>query len=218
MKHQHRLFLFLIPLITFMASAVETVTITRAGKAIQLDGFLIDWKGKERRAWRGPGNWSWDAINTTDGVAGYFRSPAVRCSTWTFSIDSRQGAYRPMMVTVADTGSETKQSFVCASCTAHDSASAIVIEWVIPWDSVAIDSTGRYAIHVYGSSTCGDTLRSLDFTGSIAMLKANCREAPGAVFWVILAVVFAAIAAALILRIRRRYRQTRTRRTESLRQ
>jgi hypothetical protein len=200
-----------------LSAADETVVVNRTGKRIQLDGFLIDWKVKERRAWSGTDRWSWDALNTTEGVAGYFRCISVRCSTWTFSIDSRHDASRPRVIPVTSRGGETNLELACANRASHDPAAPLVIEWIVPWDSIAVDTAGTYAILVSGSSSCGDTLPPLLLTGCAGARTGRVREAPGILFWILCAAASASAAAAGFRRIRRRYCRTRTLRRESLR-
>jgi hypothetical protein len=39
-------------------------------------------------------------------------------------------------------------------------------EWVIPWDTIRVDSAGRYEVGMYATSACGDTLESVVLAGS----------------------------------------------------
>jgi hypothetical protein len=119
---------------------------------------------------------------------------------------------------VTDTGSGTMLDFACVNREPRDSAAAVTVEWILPWDSVAADSAGNYAIHMAGASACGDTLQSLLLTGCDGGRRGRGSEAPGVLFWGVIAASCAAAAAAGLLKIRKRYCQTRTRRTESLRQ
>jgi hypothetical protein len=213
-----RIFCEVLPCIFFLASAARAADITRTGKRIQLDGFLIDWKENGRRAWGGSGGWYWDALNTPEGVAGYFSNAAARCSAWTFSLVALAGASGPRVIAVTDTGSGTMQDFSCVSREPRDSAAAVTVEWILPWDSVALDSDGTYAVQVAGASACGDTLQPMLLAGSAGGRRGRGSEAPGVLFWGACAAACAAAAAAGLRKIRKRYCQTRTRRTGSLRQ
>lgn len=186
-----------------LVSAREIVDVSSCGRRIQLDGFLIDWKEKNRRAWSGSDNWFWDALNTPDGVSGYFCSPAVRCSSWTFHADARRSC--TITVPDPDTG-KTKSRFFCATRTPQSMGFALVVEWVIPWDSVSVDSGGTYAIHVTGNSNCGDTLQPLLITGSREALRNRCRLMPWCAAWSILIAALAAVAIAVRLKIRKKNR------------
>ncbi|MBN2188504.1 MAG: hypothetical protein JW699_03540 [Chitinispirillaceae bacterium] len=197
--------------------AAEASDIIRTGRKIQLDGFLIDWMEKERHAWGGSGGWYWDALNTPEGVAGYFSNAAVRCSAWTFSLAAVFGVSRQRVIAVTDTGGGATRDFTCVIYDHHDSAAAVTIEWLLPWDSVGVDSSGDYAVHAAGVSVCGDTLPSLMLMGSAGKRRGRGAEAPGILFWGACAAACAAAAAAGLRKIRKRYCQKRTCRTGSLR-
>ena len=214
-------FLFFWAALVFyaLAPASAGVDISRSGKMIQLDGFLIDWKEKERHAWSGSDPWCWDAVNTPEGVAGYFYNAACRCSAWTFTVDARHGAVQPQFIKVADSGGGTQHGFASTRGRAvRDSSSALVIEWIIPWDSVAIDSAGTYAVHAAGISACGDTLRPLFFTGCNAMFKNHGRESHDVPLLSICAALLAALFATGLFKIRQGYRRKQTLRRGSPRQ
>jgi|WetSurMetagenome_2_1015567.scaffolds.fasta_scaffold332217_2 hypothetical protein len=210
-------FLFFWSALVFyaLAPASGVIDISRSGRMIQLDGFLIDWKEKERHSWSGSDKWYWDAVNTPEGVAGYFYNAADRCSTWTFSIDARHDALRSQFIEVSGSGGGAKQGFYRSSRETHGSDVTRIVEWIIPWDSVAIDSSGTYAFHVAGMSACGDTLRRLFFTGSTAMYGNHGRVSPGVLLWSILAAVSMAIAVTGFFKIRQGYRRTQALRRES---
>jgi len=119
-----------------------------------------------------------------------------------------------MTVPATDTG-KTKNSFFCANRTPQATGFALTVEWVIPWDAVAVDSGGTYAIHVTGNSTCGDTLQPLLITGSIESLKKRGRLMPRFAEWSIIIAALAAVVMVVRLKIRKKYCQSRRR--ESLR-
>jgi len=210
-------FLFFWAALVFyaLAPASGVVDISRSGRMIQLDGFLIDWKEKERHAWSGSDQWCWDAVNTPEGVAGYFFNAADRCSTWTFTIDARHGALRPQLIAVSDSGGGTKQNISRSSREAHGFDATRIVEWIIPWDSMAIDSAGTYAFHVAGRSACGDSLRQLFFTGSTVLFENHGLKSHGVLLWSICAVLFVALFAAGLFKIRQGYRRTQALRRES---
>jgi hypothetical protein len=190
----HNKLLFVLLLGIFCSVfAREVVDISRSGRRIQRDGFLIEWSEKSRREWSGSTVWYWDAVNTPEGVAGYFHSEATRCSSWTFQADVRHGASLPLELSVPDTG-ETTGRFFCTARTQRDSLFVLTAEWVIPWDSVAVDSGGTYAIHLAGHSACGDTLQPLLCTGRYS-LRNRGRMGVGFGGWCILAVVLAGTVA-----------------------
>ena len=97
MRPSTPVFILIVTLIA-LTSAGGTFDISRSGRKIQLDGFLMDWMEKNRQAWSGSALWSWDAVNTADGVAGYFHMDgAPACSSWNFKVDA--GRHGPCEMT-----------------------------------------------------------------------------------------------------------------------
>ncbi|MGA3051189.1 MAG: hypothetical protein ABSE00_04630 [Chitinispirillaceae bacterium] len=140
----------------------------RSGRSIQLDGFLIDWQEKTRHQWAGSATWFWDAAATPEGVAGYFTNQWASCSSWTMYVVVR-GLSRPSWEMKASKGN-AHSDWYRTRFIYHDGVNAITLEWLIPWDSLAVDSCGAYAIHIAGYSDCGDSLASLHLTGNIHAL------------------------------------------------
>lgn len=157
-----RLFAFYILLIMSffsLSSAKESFDINRTGRKTQLDGFLMDWMEKNRRTWDGPAQWSWDAINTPDGIAGYFHADgATACTAWVFTVDA--GHHNPSRISV----SSLKDTQTTTFCT-NWSEMGITTEWIISWESLALDSNNGYTITLAGNSACGDSLDTIVLTG-----------------------------------------------------
>jgi hypothetical protein len=163
MRPSTSVFFFIVTLIA-LTSAGDTFDISRSGRKIQLDGFLMDWMEKNMQAWNGSTLWSWDAINTTDGVAGYFHAgSAPACSSWVFKVDAGRNGPSEM---IASAAKDTETAIYCTNRTRQLNHSSITMEWLFPWDSVVIDGNGTYAINITGNSTCGgDSLESMLLTG-----------------------------------------------------
>jgi hypothetical protein len=53
----------------------QEINMVRRGRKIQVDGFLLEWRGADANVWPGS-DWRWDAVSTADGVAGYVSLPA----------------------------------------------------------------------------------------------------------------------------------------------
>jgi hypothetical protein len=157
--------ILLLGVLYSLSFAGESVDISRYGRKIQLDGFLMDWVEKNRHTWNGSTVWSWDAINTAEGVAGYFHaSSAAVCSSWTFQVDANRHGIREMVTSYAkDTGA----SFYRVNSSSDGNNRTITMEWLLPWDAVAIDSNGTYAITLAGNSICGDSLEPILLTGKV---------------------------------------------------
>jgi hypothetical protein len=58
----------------------NNINMVRKGRRIQVDGFLLEWRGADAHVWPGS-NWRWDAVSTADGVAGYVSLPAGSINT-----------------------------------------------------------------------------------------------------------------------------------------
>lgn len=189
-----RLSKFLLLLIVGTISlslAKDSFDITRSGRKIQLDGFLMDWIEKNRQVWNGSAIWSWDAINTPEGVAGYFRANgAPACSLWIFDVSDYNGLHKM----VASAAKDTETPFYCVN---HQQGNppSLTVEWVVPWDSVAIDGNGNYAIKIAGKSACTDSLEPILLTGKAPSAHNYLPKhfAVRLVFIIALLVVFAAI-------------------------
>lgn len=141
----------------------DSVNIDRSGRRIQLDGFLMDWNEKNKHPWGGSAVWTWDAVKTTEGIAGYFHAKSAPCSSWTFYIDPRHASSRPIALR-----SGAGSSMYRTAGSLHDGSFAVTFEWIIPWDSLSIDGAGTFAVNCAGVSGRGDTLRPLLMTGSVS--------------------------------------------------
>jgi hypothetical protein len=197
---------FLIFIFLFPASCsllADTFQVNRSGRRIQLDGFLMDWIAQERRPWGGSSGWVWDAVNTPEGVAGYFHSRREQCSSWVFFTDASRLKSKPWEMRVSGTA-EMTNTFYRATSAAHDSAHALTVEWVIPWDSIAADSSGAYAIHVAGRSACGDSLQPLLLAGSLYAMVKHSWLPPRFAERIILIVVLLAVFIVMQFKVRKK--------------
>ena len=138
----------------------------RSGRSIQLDGFLIDWPEKMRRQWTGSTIWFWDAAATPEGVAGYCTSKSAPCSSWTIDVAAWELSRSPWEMKNLN-GGDAHSDRYRARHESHNGVNTITIEWLIPWDSIAVNSGGAYAIHVAGRSVCGDNLAPFFLNGNI---------------------------------------------------
>jgi hypothetical protein len=162
-------FYLLIFMLIALSFAKDSFDITRSGRKTQLDGFLMDWMEKNRRNWEGSVRWSWDAINTPDGVAGYFHtSDATVCSSWVFRVDA--GFHGPCEMVVSMV-KDTENGFYCTSRSQQGKQSSITVEWILPWDSAAVDENGSYAMTITGNSACRDSLEPIVLTGKRSEIK-----------------------------------------------
>jgi hypothetical protein len=149
----------------FQAVSAPNIDINKFGKQIQLDGFLMEWSAQDARVWGKDSTlWYWDAGNSAEGIAGYFRSAAaVKCSTWSFKFDSQADV--PLII-MNVSGDSLEKPFYRIDSKLYDSTNIVVLEWKIPWQRIGLDTSGNYAFQLKGESGCGDSLPALLITGS----------------------------------------------------
>jgi len=159
---------FLLMLLTLFAGdifAVEVHAIGKSGRMVQLDGFLMEWR-KDSAKVLGPDSlWQWDAVNTREGLAGYFKTDArhLKCPDWTFRFLPHQlSSYKNMDLRM---GPKSDQTFYRIAQSGATPDSSMDAEWVIPWDSITVDSSGAYQIGLMAFDGCKDTLQPVIFTG-----------------------------------------------------
>ena len=172
--------------------SMQIYPITKTGRLIQLDGFLMEWKKDSAKTLGSSTQWHWDAVATREGLAGYISvSGAPACSTWTCTFLPRKlSPYMQMVVRIDTVASNT---FYRVSREKRGTGTKITAEWVIPWDSIAIDSlSGYYKIGCMVDAAGGDTLAPIVFTGKKYVEK---KAGWGAVYakGVILAVLLAGV-------------------------
>jgi hypothetical protein len=170
------------------------------GKAIQCDGFLIEWTSETAQSLSGFEEGAWDLRNTPDGIAGYVRTRTlpdscgepVVCLEWggesssRCSLSTRPEACGAEAVRVAEDGWD-------------------VTEFAVPWETVQPADDGAYGVVLAVGSVCGAPARlqmsgnsnsplSLVFTPRVKMQAA---------------VVVLLLAAYVILYLRVRRRRSR---------
>ena len=146
------------------AFAVQIHPVTKTGRQIQLDGFLLEWKKADAGPLAGDSAWSWDVINTREGLTGYFTTgKTLRCPSWTFRfLSEKLSPYKSMDVNTRAAG---RQSFYRLSEQQNGDKKEMTVEWIVPWDSIWHDSSGAYQVGLISFDTCGDTLQPLILTG-----------------------------------------------------
>jgi hypothetical protein len=147
----------------FSVIAEETYNVSRKGRMIQLDGFLMDWNRDSTKTLSGSSLWTWDAVNTREGIAGYFRSKdTASCEKWIFRfMPCGTDSVKTMILVISG---EYHQSFY-RLILPDSSDRSITAEWLIPWSSIEVDSTGKYSIVLQANDTCNDTIGRIVFCG-----------------------------------------------------
>lgn len=202
-KNVIRKIFILIVLIIVKSGAQQDFDISGFSKRIQVDGFLMEWNGKSVKKWSRDSMWCWDAINTSNGVAGYIRSrKAVSCSSWVFILDP-YGGTAPFEIQIPQ---DSATDFYCLDCQNYDSLKKVTFEWVLPWESIEADSEEVYSIRLTAKSDCGDSLISMLLIGS--KKKQDSFFAKINILRIILIIVSIYVAVAIILKITQRKNQT----------
>jgi hypothetical protein len=132
-------------------------TIPASSRNIQRDGFLLEWDAKNAKSW-GSG-WSWDAMGTPEGLAGYFTSYVKNHNDkWEFVLESGPGSRFTMLcdTTIPDT------SFYRVVFLKKDTISGVVIEWLIPWKLLNVSREKSSAFKLSGHSGGSDTLPAIE--------------------------------------------------------
>ncbi|MBD3390770.1 MAG: hypothetical protein GF418_01935 [Chitinivibrionales bacterium] len=141
------------------------------GKRIQSDGFLLEWRVDKARVAGDAPAIRWDAMNTPGGLAGYFRYEAAdSCGPWTFRFYPVPGAWHRYLEIKADTAVPAG-ALHGVDMVHTDSATHVALEWIVPWDTLHVDSSGEYALAIGGFGPCGDSMPG--------MLVSGVRRVPG---------------------------------------
>lgn len=154
----------------FPAFAVQIHQVSKNGRQIQLDGFLLEWNKADAKRLGGDSAWLWDAINTGEGLTGYFTTGKnPRCGPWTFRfLTQKLSLHKTMDVrTDADVG-----PFYRVARKQDGAKNDVTAEWILPWDSIWHDSSGAYQVGVFAFDTCGDTVQPLILSGHVYLPQA----------------------------------------------
>jgi hypothetical protein len=151
-------------LFPFNGFAVNIQPVSKSGRMVQLDGFLLEWNKDSAKALAGGYPWAWDAMATKEGFTGYVKTTkALTCHDWTFTFLARRlSPYASMKMS---TSPDQPQTFYRLNLPNAGPDSSLAVEWVIPWDSVTVDTSGAYQIGLMAVDSCGDTLTPVIFNG-----------------------------------------------------
>jgi len=202
-KNVIRKIFILIVLIIVKSGAQQDFDISGFSKRIQVDGFLMEWNGKSVKKWSTDSMWCWDAINTSNGVAGYIRSrKAVSCSSWVFILDP-YGGTAPLEIQIPQ---DSATDYYSLDYQTYDSLKKVTFEWVLPWESIEADSEDVYSIRLTATNNCGDSLSSMLLIGS--KKKQDGFFAKTNILHLILIFVSVYIVIAIVLKVTQRKNQT----------
>ena len=147
--------------------AVQIYPVTKNGRQIQLDGFLLEWEKSESKSLIAGSPWSWDVINTREGLTGYFKAEKqlVCKGPWTFRfLPCRLSPYQSMAI-ITNANADSQFYRVTHSDAGPDKD--VVCEWILPWKKVCHDSTGAYQVGLFAFDACGDTVPPVILTGHV---------------------------------------------------
>lgn len=211
----------LIPLalcLTFlMTGMVEKVVarttvqpVDRFGKKILLDGFLMEWEAVHAKPIASTDSlWMWDAMLTTEGVAGYFRLKTVpSCSTWSIGL---QPAGTVPLITIVPTVHRNSHYYQIDYHGSEEPGWG-VIEWLLPWGIFAPDSSGETAVTIDLSRSCTELSDSLVLT-----FRTHTRRKTKGLATVIARIVMIGLLAGLYVMVNSKIRR-QIRQKEALRQ
>lgn len=154
--------LFLLTgMVEYAAARTTMEPVDRFGRKILLDGFLMEWEAQHAKPLGSNDSlWVWDAMLTTEGVAGYFRlKSAPSCSTW--SIGLQPAAMAPPVVIAPTPGHSPYYQIDRHGSEEPDWG---VLEWLLPWSMFAPDSSGATSVAIDFSRSCTGFTDSLVLT------------------------------------------------------
>ncbi len=157
---------FILCLTAVSDDAQQQFTINEHGRRIQLDGFLLEWKQKSAHPWTDNQQWFWDAVNTPEGITGYFKSKSKQpCSIWTFTFNSTR-SITPFVVNIDKESVMKKHSYFEFDKQLLLDSGVIVVEWIIPWSKAGLNNSGDYSLTFRGYDSCGDSLPAITIAGN----------------------------------------------------
>lgn len=152
-------------------------TVDRTGRAIQVDAFLLEWKEDDSKKFeQGAFSFTWDAVNTPQGLAGYiWYEYSDTCFITTVDFYTQTGNPDRYMKMIMDTA-VSEPEFYALDKSARDSVTSITAEWLIPWDSIPISPDGLFEIKLTAYNSCKDTLKPFTLSGQYLIKKSGGKN------------------------------------------
>jgi hypothetical protein len=171
MSMRNTVFIWLLAAAAGWGAGGDRVTVERNGRRIQRDGFLLEWPFEAARRLEDTHDVKLDLMQTPEGCAGYVRfMDADSCVRWVFRIYPRPTDTGHFFAMTADTA-RGKGRFHALDVIRTDTATHCALEWVVPWDSLAVGPDGAYEFGLDWNSPCG---------GAASMILVSGRQDRGA--------------------------------------
>ncbi|MDR3013261.1 MAG: hypothetical protein LBU70_08640 [Chitinispirillales bacterium] len=207
--------LLIISCIAHDVYAGDPISITRQGRRVEIDGFLLEWDLGAARRWHPSSPWTWDAVNTADGLAGYFALHAAQQACTAAVSEETPDAPLPwtFAVTAVNTGKSIKftvpnqvrgENFAF-DVSSFESDGYYIMEWIVPWNFWGNGGgANRYTLTLNGHSACNDTLPTI-------ILTAAPKSARSSGSWAMyVTMLLAGVMTLALVSIRRRGRRNKS--------
>lgn len=139
----------------YAAQSTDDVPV-RDGRPIQCDGFLMEWRDADAKAFAAGTQVRWDVVRTIDGIAGYIRAAdSGACRLREVRLMEPTNPYHP--VTLTANGPATSG----ASCVmGHDSLTGErIVEFEVPWQALPTGArTQGVRLGLLTMDSCGTVL------------------------------------------------------------
>lgn len=149
-------FIFWLGLFSF-SIADSTYTITKSGRKIQLDGFLLEWKKIDAKSFGSCV--TGDIISTKEGLSGYFILNDSNNCFDSVLIYTAQSKDNPATFSLRDTMGNDNYKVNTGS------ENSKIIEWVLPWKSVLSEKENIYFGQIVFKNSKQNSSKDLYFQG-----------------------------------------------------
>lgn len=191
-----------------MSFGQQKYEVDRIGQKIQIDAFLIEWQKENVRIIKDKAVINWDAMNTSEGLAGYIRY------TYKDSSSKLRMKFFPDMSSMHRYTSleyDTTMSYdslYAVDRTFQGTDTTLVFEWFIPWEKIAIDSvTGIYEIGFTAETESAEPLNPWIITGKKYQEPQGVIFTPKIIFQIVTIVILLGLFFGLRMRAMRLYRK-----------
>ena len=169
------IFFILNFLLVYCSFGVEIYKVSRTGRPIQLDGFLLEWNKDKSYFWGSDSTIRFDMCKTKEGLAGYFKiEKDSACLPYVFKFFYKN--LTPDIYLELNTSKDSLSTFYKLSCEKKDKKNFLVYaEWLLPWRLIGIDSSNTFKIGLFAINSCNDSLKPIILSGD-GYNKGNISE------------------------------------------